>query len=380
MKEFFWKPKIDSFDLSVPLDECEVIDTSLIEKHSHDITNMVTGEIENVRESQGKSINVFNDTEGTRVRFSIGTQFYYTGTIGNDGKVIKLPKPYITILIQSKHLGKDYFKGITKDTFKNIYEYIMSQKVIYCDYEVFKKGRWNDCDICFDFPGNDVQLDTLKQNIIKSVKDPKYWFSRRTKENTGLWSPTERDPRKNGKPRTPFIKFYNKTLDLETRSLSFSQFHLKGIDYSNVLRCEGTIGRGNHKRRLGLEKHSIWDLLGSDLQILIGQMFREYIEKPKINVSVDGTPMDKVLIDLLNECLSYGVTSTKLFSIFERYDVSDRSRRNLIKKYHEIMNNDKINKDKIEGNNLTKVIFDYLGVTDQHNQIIKERNREDKRD
>jgi len=312
--------------------------------------------------------------DGTYVKIWIENQITHIKVPGE--KSSQVGEQYITLLLNSKHLHKNYFKGITKDTIREIYEYIMSLEVFKCDYKTFVSGRWSDLDICFDFEGTDIEFDVLKKNILNSVKKREYWFERKLKNNNGLWSPTEREPRKNSTPTKPYVKFYSKDLDFRTKSKLFAQTYLKEEDYENVLRYEVTIKNSEHKRRLGLDEYkSLGDLLNrSDLRVLCGVMFREYVEKPKRLVDTSESPTDKVLIDLINECLSKGVEITVIYDFFDRYDVIDRTRRNLIKKYHELMDNEKIKQEKIKGNDLTSFVYHYLGL-DENQRRIDDANR-----
>jgi hypothetical protein len=60
----------------------------------------------------------------------------------------------------------------------------------------------------------------------------------------------------------PFLKIYNKSLELETKSKDFADTYLNGIDYSNMIRVEMTIKNSNHiKRILGDSKNTLLNVL-----------------------------------------------------------------------------------------------------------------------
>lgn len=374
-RDFFFISKVDSCKLSIPLKRIDEVIPQLIEHFTDYRTNRETGETRELKSFLGDPFIIDNTgVDGTYVKIWIETQITHIKVPG--GKSSQVGEQYLTILLNSKHLHQDYFRGITKHTLKNIYEYMMSLKVFSCSYEVFAGGRWSDLDICFDFEGTEIEFDVLKKNVLNSVKKREYWFERKLKNNNGLWSPTEREPRKNSTPTKPYVKFYSKELDFKTKSKLFSQTYLKEEQYKNVLRYEVTIKNTQHKRRLGLDEYkTLGDLLNrGDLRVLCGVMFMEYVEKPKRLLDNGESPTDKVLIEMINELIGLNVPSTRIYSIFDRYDVIERSRRNLIKKYHELMDNEKIKKEKLQGNDLTTSVYEYLGLNENQRKIDESKN------
>ena len=115
-----------------------------------------------------------------------------------------------------------------------------------------------------------------------------------------------------------------------------------------------------------------------DLSVVCGQMFREYFHKPKIIKVGNIKPMEKVIIDFINLCIAQGVPRYEIFKIFDRDDVSRQSKSDLIKKYHGIMQRDEINKEELQSNEITKNLFQYLGVDMKQLQIDfnKEKDKE----
>jgi len=367
-RDFFFIPKVDSCKISIPLVEVEILDTTLKEEHFTSTVNVVTAEVVKEKTTVGKPFVFYDEETHEQVKIWIENQMYYldNGT--------PTTQKYITLLINSKHLHQDYFKGITKDTFRNIYEYMMSYKIFYCDYEKFQTARWSDLDVCFDFPSTRIEFDTLKKNVLSSVRKPQLWTNRTSKSNVGLWAPSEYEPRKTAKRKTsrPYVKFYHKEVDFTSVKdhIGFGKKYLKEEIYKDVGRYEATISNATHKRRLGVDAYkTIWDLISKgDLRTICGQLFREYIDEHKREVKVGDTPGDKIMIDMMNELIDRGMTTTELFSIFDRNDVSKRTNSNLVKKYHQLMNHKDVNKEKMEGNSLTKVVMEYLGVKTNLNE------------
>jgi len=372
-RDFFFIPKVDSCKISIPLDEVEILDTRLHEQHLVQTINVVSAEVVGERTTAGKPFIFYDEETHEQVKIWIENQMFYL----DNGH--KTTQKYITLLINSKHLHKSYFKGITKETFRDIYEYMMSYKVFYCDYEKFQSARWSDLDICFDFPSTRIEFNTLKQNILLAVRKPELWTNRTSKSNVGLWAPSEYSPREVAKKKTskPYVKFYHKEVDflsVETH-IGFAKKYLKEEDYVGVGRYEATISHASHKKRLGVQVYkSIWDLITKgDLRTICGQLFREYIEKAERFVDANDTPNDKIMIDMMNELIERGMTTTQLFSIFDRNDVSKRTNSNLVKKYHQLMNHEQVNKEKMEGNSLTHVVMEYLGVKTQQTSTLNNK-------
>jgi predicted transcriptional regulator len=129
---------------------------------------------------------------------------------------------------------------------------------------------------------------------------------------------------------------------------------------------------------LGLDEYkTLGDLLKrSDLRVLCGVLFMEYVEKPKRLIDTGETPLDKVIIDMMNELRELKVSATRIYSMFDRYDVIERSRTNLIKKYHELMDNEKIQKEKLTGNDLTSSVYEYLGLDENQKKIDESKKKE----
>jgi len=354
--EFIYKPKIDSGKVFIPLEEVTIKKDYLFDKLLVKTYSQTTGEEyqELEIEKNGSEFKLDNESDGTYIRVGVNTMSF-------DG--LGLSKSYLWVLINSKHLQKNYFKGITKETLPQLYEYIMSMDVFHCDYETFKRGIYTDTDICFDFPCRRNQFEIFKKNLKLSVKDDTKWHSKNRKDNTGIYAPHKTKPREVATPSNPYVKFYDKELDFEVKSSKFRDAYMKGVEYQEVFRYECTIKNRRHAKRLGLEEtKTLWDLLDSDLHVLCSQMFREYFLKPKIVQVGKIRPMDRVIIDLMNIAIEKGVDRYKLFAIFDREDVSRQSKSDLIKKYHSIMRTDEINKEQLESNEITKKIFDYLGV------------------
>lgn len=349
--------KIDSCKLSIPLSKCTEISSELTDFFITQKTNIITGEV--ITSDKVARIPYTQTTDyGTYYKFWVENQ------ISNQGSEL-----FISILLNSKHLGKDYFKGITKNTIKQLYDVLMELKMFNCTFEDFCSARYQDTDIAFDFECNKDHFEILKENIFRSTLYPDLWNSTNTDVNSGIWSPkTPKNikPREYATPTKPYVKFYSKQIDFETKSNVFAR-HFNLIEQSkNIVRFEATIKNAQHKKILKIDNlKTFYQLLNSDLQVISSDMFKRYFEKRKFVKSKNETPMDKVLIDLIELSIKNGADKETIFKIFDRIDVSKKSNYNLVKKYHTLYAENKINKERLEANEVTKNVFEFLGVDSQ---------------
>ena len=130
-----------------------------------------------------------------------------------------------------------------------------------------------------------------------------------------------------------------------------------------LVRYECTIKNSEHKRRLGVNEYPTFiSFLDSDLQAYGRQMFSEYFKKPKFVKKSKLQPLDKVIIDAINLAIEKGASKTEIQRLFDRYDVDRKARLRLLKKYHHLYATNKINKQRMEANQISKNIFEFLGV------------------
>lgn len=352
--------KIDSCKLSIPIVKCSSISQELTDFFITQKINTETGEVHHSIKEEIKRIPYQKNTD-------FGT--YYKIWIESQAKTIGTTEEYLSILVNSKHLGKDYFKGITKDTVKQIYDNLMELDFFTCSFDDFLSARYQDTDIAFDFNCVPEHFEVLKENIVRSTLFPDLWARTSKQDNSGTWAPktpANIKPRDFATPSKPYVKFYSKQIDFETKSNVFAK-HFNLISQSiNIVRFEATIKNAKHKKLLKIENLKTFkDLLNSDLHIILKDIFKRYFEKRKFVKSKEDTPMDKVLIDLIDLAILKGADKDAIFKVFDRVDVSRKSNYNLVQKYHTLYAGNKINKERLESNELTKNIFDFLGVETQ---------------
>lgn len=349
--------KVDSCKLSFPLKYCSDISQELTDFFKEQKINCSTGEVTEKEKIARTPFTRYTDF-GTYYKVWIENQ------ISNKGS-----EEFISILLNSKHLGEHYFSGITKHTIEHLYNHILSLNLFKCSFQTFKNARYQDTDLAFDFQCTFNQFEVLKENIKNSTLFPDLWQSTHKDTNSGIWSPktnTKVKPRDFATPTKPYIKFYSKEIDFLYKSNLFANhFNLVGQS-SNVVRFEATIQNAIHKKRLKIDGLKTFEqLLNADLKAICSDMFKRYFEKRKFVKSKNELPMDKVLIDLIDVAISKGADKETIFKIFDRVDVSPKSNYNLVKKYHTLYAENKINKERLEVNEISKNVFEFLGVNTQ---------------
>jgi hypothetical protein len=351
------KIKVDSCRISIPLIDCEVINTNLVDRIQVQVSNADTGELINETYKHGAP-TVIENADGTYLKFWKENQFFYL-----NGQ--KIPTLYITFLVNSKHLKKDYFEGITIDTLKDIHAYIESFNIVKFTYKSLLNSRYNDTDICIDFKSTVNEFEALKTNLKKTTIKPEAWNTANNKNNSGIWTPTKDKPRDNAKPQTPFIKFYSKEEDFTYQSVDFALAYLRPLQYKDLYRVEVTIKNSKHKEYLGIGKiKTFGQFLKLDLQLLMQDIVKVYFEAQNKLILDNSqlTPTDKVIIDLINLAILNGATKEELYILFNRSDVSREARAKLKEKFHKYTLLDEFNRKQMELNNTTKDIFSYLNI------------------
>jgi hypothetical protein len=246
----------------------------------------------------------------------------------------------------------------------------MEQNVFKCTLNDFLKSRYTDTDIAFDIQNMSKEhFEILKSNIKASTLYPERWTSTHKPNNSGIWTPkTPRNikPRDFATPSKPYVKFYDKQIDFETKSNVFAQ-HFDLIEQSkNVVRFECTIKNSEHKKLLKIQElKTFGDLLNSDLTKIASDIFKRYFEKRKFVKQNTETPMDKSFLYLINLAISKGATKQEIYKGFDLPDVSRKSNHNLQVKYHKLYSTGKIKKEMLEANETSKSIFQFLGVEEQ---------------
>tara|TARA_R110000824_G_C15175110_1_gene673257 strand:- start:659 stop:1735 length:1077 start_codon:yes stop_codon:yes gene_type:complete len=352
-----YKAKVDSCKLSIPLKECVIINSQLTEKVTTIKYIEDTAEHVNTVTKQGEPI-VINTEDGLSFKVYLDNQLNYI-----DGQ--RVTEPYLTVLLNSKLLKGNYFEGINKNTFNDLYKYVMSTNTFMCSYDAFKSARYNDLDICFDFKSTKEQFLNLNESLKKSFLNTSLLHTINKSDNLGMYTPSKKAPRQQATPSKPFIKFYSKELDMEYNSTSFAMAYLKESDYKDLYRFECTISNSKHKKRLAIDKvKTIFDLLQIDLQSICSDMIKEYIDKPIIAKKTSMKPSKEIYLNLIEGLIEHKAPLNKIREYFTLDStIHNRPTRNAYKElYYELISDAKIDIDNIKLSSDTNTVFNYLGI------------------
>jgi len=290
--------EIDSFKIRIPFAQCNIIDESL--EGNWILVNEATGIID---EADFKKNSMKFNIDGIKIKFAIEKQ------MTNE----QVMKTFIIILINSKILESEYFEGITKINIEKVYKYLISLQVINFTYSDFLQSEITDVDF---------KRDKYQTNFLKTIP-VLYSITKKTRElNEGCnkWEQNDNqgiqfsNRKTTSISRSPFIKIYNKEIELKKGSkdsqLFFKTYLFNKIDIdeliSNRIRVEFTVKNKKHFRLFNINKTSL-DIILNLSQILKKQMLSEILNKHlkfKLNLTTINhkdnlTPSEIVFISLL---------------------------------------------------------------------------------
>lgn len=223
MKIKEYKPKLDSFEIWIERNEVEILNENLISK------------IIEVYEYSGEIRNS-NNCKPIYIEESGGIT-YRTG-------IKRMPgKDYITLIITAKMLKEKYFDGININNIKSIYETIINQNIIYFEYESLLNALVRDIDICIDLYKEEIQpTNEIFMKIKEKCNLMDRWINI---ENRNTQQAIYFNERNKGSIKRPYLKLYDKGLELETKSKQFKENYLSQYETDKIIRIEATIK--NHK-------------------------------------------------------------------------------------------------------------------------------------
>jgi hypothetical protein len=287
--------QIDSLKLRIPISECEILDQGLTGNLIivNDKTGMVLDHIFK------KNAYPINDN-GINIYFAIEQQ-----TTANQSR-----KEFLTMLVTSKLLKDKYFEGIRKDNITNIYDALMSYKVVFFSYESFLNSELTDVDFKKDISSTDIN-SIIKGCFGLTKEDHKYSEICKkydTKTNKGIqWSRRETTETST----KPFIKIYHKGLDLlKSKSNEFYKNYLLGTPAENTvdnrIRIEFTIKNKKHFRNHKITSTKLKDILSLSSEIKNKMFIKSlsnhldvYETKP-ITVKEELSPNHKIILKLMD--------------------------------------------------------------------------------
>ena len=285
--------KYDSLRIYIPLEKVDILDDyfgSLCV-----ITNTQTGVTQEEKEA------ILQKEYRDHTHPNIRTTFKIDKKISFNAVEESYRIGHLVVFINAKQLQNNYLQGITKDTIKDVYNYIISLGAVYFSYEDFMNARILDIDVCKDFIcpvgiDHNKDRDKLYNALKEGVDEGKKAIVNKYKQTT-LYYNQDRERATLGKPH---IKLYDKTAELRgyrddqdnsggkkvrDNSLSFYIEYLAGtaVDQlisQGIIRLEYTLKNAKALDHFGLTKvRTLQDLINTDsstLDAACKKMFSKY--------------------------------------------------------------------------------------------------------
>jgi hypothetical protein len=288
---------IDSLRIRIPLIHCEILDIKLQEiRH---LVGDITGEVYESKLNTSRFIS----TTGITTTISVTKEPTQWNKLDY----------HVVILTNSKALKEDYFKGISKNTFKKLYDYIISLGVVKFSYQAFKEAQCTDIDIKSDISCTDsVMRSTFK--VFKSNSKLHAEMNRGVKSK---WTKTNKMIQYNQRKNTdfmkaPFLKIYAKSLELEFNSGEFVLNHLTEVP-QDTWRIEFTIKNKKHLNNLNLPNtfHELACCTQGEYEAAYQTSMRAVLDARIIKASVlsnEISPKDIPVVNVIIRCLDKGDT------------------------------------------------------------------------
>ena len=267
------KVKIDSCRILIPFELVNILDSTLEQNVVAQVFQ--DGHIEDLQNHQQKT-TIHATHKGVKSRFAISHLFNEQG----------VQQKYLSVILNAKMLGFEYFQGINRNNINKVFEYINSFGVIEVKKEDFLYSKVVDVDLCFDVVLKNStcsELVTTLYQLARPRKDVKIgtWKS---KTNTGIQFGSREAVGKAYKTNQ-FLKYYAKMVSLkyDKNNIEFyetfiepqikektlfedQQEYKEPFTDENLIRCETTIKNKAHFASYGLKIDTLKDLLLKEVQ------------------------------------------------------------------------------------------------------------------
>jgi hypothetical protein len=254
-------PEIDSLKLRIPLNRVTILNKRLSGRIILVPFDKVTKkqyreENENLdfNEKFKNEALLFQSDTGIKTRYIVRREVTRLNNV----------KEFLVIGLSSKVLEAPYLEGITSKNICIAYKNLMKQGLIEVSYDNFLNGECTDVDIKKDYPFKQPlksYIDTFEK-YTKANRDGYRPF--KNKENVGFqWSKRETT----GFMTRPYLKIYDKEIELKTKSANFANAYLKPESYKGLVRIETTIKDRSHFKALGVTNTTLKNILGLPIEI-----------------------------------------------------------------------------------------------------------------
>ena len=307
LTRYFQRVKVDSLKLRIPLEDVNVVSTTFREKYQK---LYITGELDECVSLDQHKTNI---TTGITSRIGVVSHLVTQHEC----------KEFLYIQVNSKMCKGRYLEGITLDTIRCVYDYIISLGIVYFSYDTFLDSFVSDIDLAYDvdiavadmISMNQALYSAVRVNMVKYMDKP---FRRN--DNVGL----QFNRREKAMPSAPFVKIYHKGLEMAHKSKEFYDEYLSMFDLSRYGRVEFTIKGAKHQSHLGISIKTLRQLLESDRFLLedlvLDAIPKNYLEKRVIlKMNGDLNYIDKLLLFYMNELIACGRDKRDLYSVLSQF-------------------------------------------------------------
>lgn len=305
------KASVDSFKVRIPLIKVNVKETALFEKVvKAEVTSQ--GEWEFEKDELGndlfKAKSLCKNDHGVKYRALIQTLTFKHGKDKH-----QKPQDFLIILINSKCLGPKYLEGITPENYSLVYDALMRLEWFDFTYLTFIESDITDTDIKIDL-NTDILHDALMREWLNtntghvSSEVGKGKKSHNTKTNKGI----EYNTRYSGTPVNPFLKIYDKPLELRNKSNTFYEYWLDEKCPEKLTRIEGTLKDKAHFKHHGIT-NTLSGLIDADLNEVIRSMLKSQINRKEYKIKEEKmNSTDRLIAEIIHLQKESGIDSIQI--------------------------------------------------------------------
>lgn len=358
--------EVDSSTLKIPSDKVKNISKILNTQIETTSTNL----------NNGLVIEELTSYKTIRSHYTINEEIpttYEVRNYFNNTKGIKKPEEFYLIIVTAKHLRNRYFEGITKENIKLVYESIMSQNIIFVEYQDFLNS------FCIDIDFKKDQYNEYYQEFYKTINNitiPKKEVGLGIKSfnrsnNQGFQFGT----RKYATETLPYIKYYNKHLQSKALKksggmLEFKEKYLSDIEYPNLFRVEYTIKGKRMFQSLGLSSgNKLIDVLNIPNQVKDGvarDIFAKHTERvaPVRRINTKLTAKQKTALMIKDLSIRLGLSMSQIEQYIKGYNLRYESEKSLLSDIEKIdfNNEEEILDTQLEKNNHLESLLNEIGI------------------
>jgi hypothetical protein len=327
---------IDSLKIRIPLPEVQILEPTLKEhwldaKYNPD-TDVVVFDADEECSSEGEITytQAFKNRAYRVKQNGISTKYAIQKQRTNFNNTATAE--FLIINATSKLLEGRYFEGITSSNIRVVYDALMAQKVVYLSFESFVSGSCTDIDFKKDICTNDVErlLKFMSSRAIPSSKKGYGYELYERRENQGIeFSHREATAFKTN----PYLKIYDKALELTYNSKEFSESFLADTDYSRKVRVEVTIKNKQHFRQYGIFDTTLANIVEIPKEVkesMIRTAMKAHLYPPvrEVEKSSGVKPEDQFLLNAIKLFMDQGLSFVLIVNaLTSNLDKSSRSRK-----------------------------------------------------